>query len=235
MREEAQATLGGAQRMMDGIPFGQPILVGHHSEGRDRRYRERIGNKLHKSIALDRAADTLQRRAAAVGTGGVSSDDPDAIVKLRAQIVALEATSEKMKAANRFIRKGDRVGIASLGFSEKQIAELFSPDMCGRLGFPSWATTNNSANIRRIKQRIESLERSGQRAAIEPIVGEGWLISEDIEINRIVVEFDAKPPRAMLDTLRENGFRWSPKRGAHVRMRSPAALYRAKDILSMSD
>lgn len=31
-----------AHSMADTIPFGQPILVGHYSEGRDRRFRERI-------------------------------------------------------------------------------------------------------------------------------------------------------------------------------------------------
>jgi hypothetical protein len=31
-----------AQSMASVIPFGQPILVGHHSEGRDRRYRVRL-------------------------------------------------------------------------------------------------------------------------------------------------------------------------------------------------
>ncbi len=60
-RGEAAAALGGASRMMDGIPFGQPILVGHHSERRDRRYRERITNKIHKGVALERAADELYR------------------------------------------------------------------------------------------------------------------------------------------------------------------------------
>ncbi len=39
---EARATLDRAHQMAQAIPFGQPILIGHHSEGRDRRYRDRI-------------------------------------------------------------------------------------------------------------------------------------------------------------------------------------------------
>ncbi len=36
------------------------------------------------------------------------------------------------------------------------------PDFCGRTGFPDYALQNNNANIRRIKQRIEELSRSGR-------------------------------------------------------------------------
>jgi hypothetical protein len=41
-RVAGQALYDDAHRMADAIPFGQPILDGHHSEGRDRRYRDRI-------------------------------------------------------------------------------------------------------------------------------------------------------------------------------------------------
>lgn len=51
-----------AQNAASHIPFGQPILVGHHSEGRDRRTRQRISN------TYDKAFSTLdEARAAAAG------------------------------------------------------------------------------------------------------------------------------------------------------------------------
>lgn len=40
------------------IPFGQPILIGHHSEARDRRARARIAQ------TMERAADTMQQATA---------------------------------------------------------------------------------------------------------------------------------------------------------------------------
>jgi len=49
-RKEAEVLLGSAHTMADAIPFGQPILVGHHSEGRDRRYRARIEGKFSKGV-----------------------------------------------------------------------------------------------------------------------------------------------------------------------------------------
>jgi len=39
-----------SRRMMSVIPMGQPILIGHHSEKRDRRYRERAWNKMGKAV-----------------------------------------------------------------------------------------------------------------------------------------------------------------------------------------
>ena len=46
---EASRRWTTAHTMADGIPFGQPILVGHHSEQRDRNYRERIRNHFDKA------------------------------------------------------------------------------------------------------------------------------------------------------------------------------------------
>jgi Domain of unknown function (DUF3560) len=138
-RNEAQVILGRASGMADAIPFGQPILVGHHSEGRDRRFRARIGDTMRKGIEARRKADELERRAASVGTGGISSDDPAAVVKLRAELAKLEALQERMKSANRCVRRGDRAGLAALGFSEQRIETLFKPDFAGRLGFPDYS------------------------------------------------------------------------------------------------
>ena len=46
-----------------GIPFGQPILVGHHSESRHRKTIERADNAMRKSIDESDKADDYQRRA----------------------------------------------------------------------------------------------------------------------------------------------------------------------------
>jgi hypothetical protein len=233
-RNEAQTFLSRASGMADAIPFGQPILVGHHSEKRDRRFRVRIGDTMRKGIEARQKADELERRAASVGTGGISSDDPEAAVKLRAELAKLEALQERMKSANRCVRRGDRAGLAALGFSEQQIEMLFKPDFAGRLGFPDYAITNNGANCRRIKQRIVELEKRAQAPGVEPIVGEGWTISEDTEENRVIIRFDEKPSREILAALRQYGFKWSPTRGAHVRMRSNGALYAAKCVLGVN-
>ena len=56
-----------------GIPFGQPILVGHHSEARHRRALDKSWNQMGKCVALSDHAKDLRSKADSVGTGGSSS------------------------------------------------------------------------------------------------------------------------------------------------------------------
>jgi hypothetical protein len=105
LADESNRTYARARQMASVIPFGQPILVGHHSEQRDRNYRNRIHNTYGKSFQLQDKAKHYEAKAASVGTGGISSDDPDAIVKLQGQFQQLEKDQAQMKAANQAIRK----------------------------------------------------------------------------------------------------------------------------------
>jgi hypothetical protein len=52
-----------AHQMADAIPFGQPILTGHHSEGRHRRDLARIHSLQGKSIDEGKKADHYAHRA----------------------------------------------------------------------------------------------------------------------------------------------------------------------------
>lgn len=63
--KEASSLLDTAHKMADIIPFGQPILIGHHSEGRDRRYRARIDTKYQKSFETEKKAKYYEQRAQA--------------------------------------------------------------------------------------------------------------------------------------------------------------------------
>lgn len=52
-----------AHTMADCIPFGQPILVGHYSEGRDRRFRARISSTFQRAFEEGDKAKYYERRA----------------------------------------------------------------------------------------------------------------------------------------------------------------------------
>jgi hypothetical protein len=88
-----------------GIPFGQPILVGHHSEGRHRRAIERADTAMRRSIESQEAAQGAAYAAAHVGRGGISSDDPEALVKLRQQVAAIDHEVTRGKAVNALLAK----------------------------------------------------------------------------------------------------------------------------------
>ncbi|PPD24607.1 DUF3560 domain-containing protein (plasmid) [Methylomonas sp. EFPC1] len=60
---DAESARKAAAAIADNIPFGQPILVGHHSEGRARRDAARIEGGMIKAIKLWDTADYWKRRA----------------------------------------------------------------------------------------------------------------------------------------------------------------------------
>ncbi|MEJ7139487.1 DUF3560 domain-containing protein [Amphibiibacter pelophylacis] len=234
-QDESRALYGRARSMAEVIPFGQPILVGHHSETRDRNYRNRIHNTFGKAFAAQDKAAHYAQKAASVGTGGISSDDPDAIKKLRAELASAEKSQELMKAANKAIRgnKTPETQVAALvafGLTEAQAAEAVKPDFCGRVGFPGYALSNNNANMTRIKGRIAELEKRSQRADVER-AGDGFTYREDTTENRVMFVFDGKPDEATRAILKREAFKWSPSRGAWVRQLNNAGIWAGKQVL----
>lgn len=59
----AEAAYSRASAIAEMIPFGQPILVGHHSEARHRRDADRIDAGMRKSVEEDGKAQHWQNRA----------------------------------------------------------------------------------------------------------------------------------------------------------------------------
>ena len=92
--------------MLEHIPPGQPILVGHHSERGHRKLLERSDRKMEQSIAASEKADYYERKArAAENNTAISSDDPAALEKLRAKLAQLQEDQTFMKKVNAYYRK----------------------------------------------------------------------------------------------------------------------------------
>lgn len=196
-----------AQQMSMFIPLGQPILVGHHSERKDRNYRERIHNNYRKGFELAKKAEELRSRAASIANNdAIFSDDPDATEKLAEKIERLEKRQELMKAANKLVRKNDRAGLAALGFSETRITRLFTPDFCGRIGFADFEITNNGANIRRCKERLAQVERK-QSMQDQDIEKDGIRIEGRPSENRLRIYYPGRVDIETYKQLKAHGFR----------------------------
>jgi hypothetical protein len=150
-----------ARERLEMIPLGQPILVGHHSEKRQRKDLNRIDRHFAEAKEHHGKAEYFRRRAATAESNVVIfSDDPDATEKLVDKIERLKKREGLMKRANQLIRKADREGLADLGFSDEAIAKLLIEDFAGRVGFPNYALTNNSANIRRLEKRLAAIQNA---------------------------------------------------------------------------
>ena len=208
---------------VSGIPFGQPILVGHHSEGRHRAAIKRADNAMRAGINAAQYADELRARAEAVGTGGISSDDPDAPTKLMAEIDEAKARQEQMKRTNADWRKeGNKGGRQSDGTWRDQ-------------PFPPYMLTNNSANIRRMELRLAQINTQRAKAAECPrkstsYEGFGEVV-ENAEENRLQIVFEDKPSAEVRDILKSRGFRWSPSQKAWQRQLNNAARFAANCVL----
>jgi len=225
---EARSLHDRAHKMAECIPFGQPILCGHHSEQRDRNFRANIHNTYGKAFAAQDKAKYYQDKADSVGKSGISSDDPDAVAKLKEKLVGLEATQERMKAANVLVRKKNTQGLLDMGFTQEGIGFLMTPDYAGRVGYPSYALTNNNATIRATKKRIEELEAAAQIENKEKEF-DGFTYKE--EDNRAQFIFPGKPDEETRALLKSNAFKWSPSRGAWVRQLTGNGKYAAERVI----
>lgn len=168
-----------------------------------------------------------------VGTGGISSDDPQAVEKLEAKLAALEKHQELMKAANVAIRMKDPTEgdakLAELGYTPEDIAKLREPDFCGRIGYPAYLLQNNNANIRRIRGRIEELKKRTENTP------EGWefdggRVVVNTTENRIQIIFDGKPDADIRTELKGEGFRWAPSQGTWQRQLTDNAMRAARRL-----
>lgn len=230
-RNNGESQLNQARKMADVIPFGQPILIGHYSESRDRNYRGRIESKFNSGFnELKHAADLESRAAAAADNRAIFSDDPAAVEKLEDKLTRLEKRQEIMKAANKLIKKNDRAGLIELGFTEKRIEQLFTPDWCGRIGFADYEITNNGANIRRIRERIKVIQAHAADENTESTINDVRIV-DNADENRVQIFFPGKPAENIRTALKSYGFHWSPTIGCWQRQRSPQALYLAQKVI----
>ena len=99
--EKGTASVEKAKQIADMIPFGQPILMGHHSQRRHKQDIERINSGFDQGYGNMRKADEFRSRAdgiEAAADNAIYSDDPDAIERLEARIAELEAERVAIKA-----------------------------------------------------------------------------------------------------------------------------------------
>jgi protein-L-isoaspartate O-methyltransferase len=90
--QDADRAQNTVHAIADGIPFGQPILVGHHSERHARKDAEKIENGMRKAVECWKAAQYWQDRAKGAIRLAKYKERPD--VRAR-RIKGLEADKRK--------------------------------------------------------------------------------------------------------------------------------------------
>ena len=157
-------------------------------------------------------------------------DDPQAAAKLEAKLVKLESAQETMKAVNAYFRKNKTLeGCPSL--TPEQITKLQqemsqSWHLDKSRPYPAYMLSNNNAEIRRIRGRIEQV-RQHEETNFAGWEFDGGRVEANKADNRLQVFFDGKPDEAARDELKANGFRWAPSVGAWQRQLNKNAYYAA--------
>mgnify|MGYP002554383768 FL=1 len=226
-------------KMVEHIPPGQPILVGHHSERRHRSLLIRSWNALGKSVKLGEKAEYFERKAeAAENNNSIYLGDDDAVDRLQEKVDALEKAQGMMKAANKIVRSKKLNDIAkveqlqTLGFSENKAIELTKPDRYGEYGFPSYMLSNNNARIRDAKQRRDRARKLKETEDKEYTIS-GVRVVENAKENRLQLFFAGIPSKEIRSQLKENNtFRWTPSIGCWQSYLNRWCIERAKVILN---
>ncbi len=222
-------------RELNDCMAGQPILIGHHSEGRHRRDNDRQSRRLSKIVSLDKKADYYRGKVASVGSGGVSSDDSDAIAKLAEQLAGRELKQKIMRDVNaihkKFLKNPGALDASNMPDNYKHMTRNKGPTYSGeKHRYAFYELSNNNANIRRIRERIAELEKAATRETTET-ERDGIRIVENAEENRIQLFFDGKPPEETRQILKRRGFRWSRFNMAWQRHLNASGKYAAEEVL----
>lgn len=147
----------------------------------------------------------------------IMAGDSDAVERLTAKIEEAERFQEGMKVVNAahkaFLKNPVSLDALDMPESTKQRIRNYKPAY-------SWEPhphapfelTNNSANIRRIKERLEQISRNKTKEAVT-VEGAAARIEDCPADNRVRLFFPGKPDADVRQRLKQGGFRWSPTIG----------------------
>ena len=215
--KESQSRYDTSRELASCIPMGQPMMPDHHSYKSDCSFRNKIRTNFVKGMELEDKAKHYENKLEAIQSNkAISSDDPEALNKLKAKLEGLETQRTNIKEHNKKARK-----------EKKDV-------------YPGYVLSNLGGNIKNVKDRITRLER--QALAIKEVeeTGEfkgckfdGGEVVENLVFNRLQILFDEKPNEEMRTKLKLRGFRWSPKAGAWQRLLNGNARYAARSVLGI--
>ena len=196
------------------------------------RYARKLAENLNERNVIDaRVPSILISGGRSVGMGGISADDDLAVEKLTKKLEGLESQQATMKAVNAYFRKHKTLdGCPEL---TPEQAEKLKADMAQSWHldkskpYPAYLLSNNNANIRRVRQRIEELSSRSEFA--------GWTFPRgEVKINeaenRLQLIFEEKPDADQRQELKSNGFKWAPSQGAWQRQLNQNAIRAAARI-----
>ena len=175
--------------------------------------------------------------AHAAANAPIRIGEGDAIDRLTAKIAKAEKLQTIMRNVNAAMRKQAKngadaqvVAMVEAGVTEVQARGLLQRDFAGRLGFADYQLTNNSANIRRMKEQLAKAQKLAAATTTEVEIG-GVRIVDNVEADRLQMFFPvSRVARPIYDMLKAHGFRWTPSQDCFQAYRGGNANYYGRQI-----
>jgi hypothetical protein len=147
----------------------------------------------------------------------IMSGDSDALIRLKEEIERAESHQQQMKKVNAahksFLKKPANLEKCDLTEEEKKMVITYKPRYSWEPHpFAPFQLQNNSANIRRLKARYESISKAKETPDIE-VEGANATVQECPADNRLRIRFPGIPDREVREKLKKSGFRWTPSLG----------------------
>lgn len=197
------------------------------------RKKEKQNEQFDRNMKEYKEIENLLEKIKSTGTGGISSDDKNAIQKLQEKLEKLQALQEQGKEFNKYYRKHQTL-VGFDGLSDEQAKKLDEEikNSLHKVPMPRYALSNNNQNMASIKKRIESLKQVENISDDSGWKFDGGEVVLNKEENRVQLLFDEKPSEEMRSKLKHSGFKWAPSQKAWQRMLNGNGIYAAKKVTS---
>ncbi len=197
--------------------------------------KERQMNAYRKNAQEYEEIQEILYKIKGIGMGGISSDNPKAMEKLKEKLFTLEQNQEQMKQVNAYYKKHKTLeGCSLLSEAEKKrLTSYIEKDYnAEKRPYNSFTLTNNNAKIKHTKQRIAELEK---KDFLKGWKFESGKVIANKEVNRLQIVFDEKPEEELRAKLKLNGFKWSPSQKAWQRLLNQNAVRAVKRIEELAE
>jgi len=198
--------------------------------------KEKQINAWNKNMQEYREIQNILEKIKGIGMAGISSDDTEAIQKLKEKLLHLEETQENRKAVNVYYKKNKTLEGCNILTEEEQndLTDYMERQNITK-PYSSFELSNNNANIRRVKERIKELEQKATDTTLRGWTFENGSIVANRELNRLQILFDEKPDEELRTKLKRNGFKWSSRQGVWQRLLNRNAIYAVRRIEELKE
>lgn len=183
--------------------------------------------------SYDKILDKIQRIGN--GTEAIKSSDANAVEKLTEKLEKLKRQHSQAKLANAYYKKnGSLEGFHPVGLTREQEKQMFEGARWMKEHYPTvtapFNLTNSNAEIHRLEDRIKNIQSAKEAGNKEVVTNSNYRVVKNSEEMRLQYFFDGKPDREVINIMKSNGFKWSPKNKAWQRQLTANAEYAGRRV-----